>query len=126
MKLPSSKSLSHSPACLFSSSQGSHGFFCTVNLDQPVPKKSDTFPSNHLRAKRAASAMDNDMHCRSPRQSKDDGGKDAGANFTICLRYREILFQDFISEDEIVIIEEPRTSILEELPDPLARRVYGT
>ena len=92
-----------------------------------MPKKSDTFPSNHLRAKRAASAMDKDMHCRSPRQSEGDGGKDAGAkNFTICLRYREILFQDFISEDEIVIIEEPRTSILEELPDPLARRVYGT
>ena len=44
----------------------------------------------------------------------------------VCLLYNEILFQDFISENEMVIVEEPWKSILEELPDALAQKVYGT
>lgn len=47
-------------------------------------------------------------------------------NFTICLRYSNILFQDFVNEKEMVVVEEPWRSVLEELPAALARRVYGT
>merc|ERR1712194_178136 len=106
---------------------GSHGFFCAVNLDQPVPKRSSMFPEDHLRARRLPSAKEDDMYCPPPRQkSKGNGLRDASTNFKICLQYSEILFQDLIAEGEMIIVEEPRTSILEELPDALARRVYGT
>lgn len=60
------------------------------------------------------------------KKSKGSSSPNASTNFTICLRHSEILFQDFIAENEMVIVEEPWMSILEELPDALARRVYGT
>jgi len=36
-----------------------------------------------------------------------------------------MLYQGFVSENEMVVVEEPWMSILEELPDALARRAYG-
>lgn len=108
---------------------GSHGFFCAVNLDQPVPEKSSMLPVNHLRAKRLQSTKlddEDDMYCPPPRRKPKGNGRNASTNFMIYLKYSEIIFQDFITEDEMVVVEEPRTSILEELPDPLDRRVYGT
>lgn len=47
-------------------------------------------------------------------------------NFTTCLRYSNVLFQDFVNEREMVVVEEPWRTVLEELPAVLARRVYGT
>jgi U3 small nucleolar RNA-associated protein 4 len=47
-------------------------------------------------------------------------------NFTICLKFSNLIFQDFISEKEMVVVEEPWMSVLEELPEALARRMYGT
>mmetsp|Transcript_33999 Transcript_33999/g.62537 ORF Transcript_33999/g.62537 Transcript_33999/m.62537 type:complete len:144 (-) Transcript_33999:147-578(-) len=108
---------------------GSHGYFCAVDLDQPVPERSSMFPPDHLRAKRLQLMNDDDtmMYCAPPgKKSKNNFIGDASTNFTICLRYSEILFQDFIAENEMVIVEEPWMSTLEELPDALARRVYGT
>jgi U3 small nucleolar RNA-associated protein 4 len=108
---------------------GSHGYFCVVDLDQPVPVRSSMFPSDHLRANRLILTKEDDKACQPLR--KNPKGKMAGSantqtNFTICLRYCEILFQDFVANDEMVIVEEPWMSILEELPDALARRAYGT
>ena len=79
------------------------------------------FPPDHLRARRIGQLQEDGGMIYSqppPKKSKDN-------NFTICLRYREILFQDFIAENEMVVVEEPWMSIVEELPDALARRVYG-
>eukprot|EP00571_Detonula_confervacea_P004590 CAMPEP_0172328756 /NCGR_PEP_ID=MMETSP1058-20130122/60518_1 /TAXON_ID=83371 /ORGANISM="Detonula confervacea, Strain CCMP 353" /LENGTH=1426 /DNA_ID=CAMNT_0013045885 /DNA_START=107 /DNA_END=4387 /DNA_ORIENTATION=+ len=108
---------------------GSHGYFCVVDLDQPVPERSSMFPPDHLRARRLEQIKEDDtlMHCAPPRKkSKKNVIPGTSTNFTICLRYSEMLFQDFISENEMIIVEEPWTSILDELPDALARRVYGT
>eukprot|EP00580_Thalassiosira_gravida_P009203 CAMPEP_0201635102 /NCGR_PEP_ID=MMETSP0493-20130528/7772_1 /ASSEMBLY_ACC=CAM_ASM_000838 /TAXON_ID=420259 /ORGANISM="Thalassiosira gravida, Strain GMp14c1" /LENGTH=188 /DNA_ID=CAMNT_0048107029 /DNA_START=197 /DNA_END=763 /DNA_ORIENTATION=+ len=108
---------------------GSHGYFCAVDLDQPVPERSSMFPPDHLRAKRLQLIKEDDamMFCPPPgKKSKSNLTRDTSTNFTICLRYSEILFQDFIAENEMVVVEQPWMSILEELPDALARRVYGT
>jgi U3 small nucleolar RNA-associated protein 4 len=61
-----------------------------------------------------------------PPTAKKTNSDITSINFTICLRYSEILFQDFVAENEMIIVEEPWMSILEDLPDALARRVYGT
>jgi U3 small nucleolar RNA-associated protein 4 len=107
-------------------SQGSYGYFCVVDLDQPVPERSCMYPPDHLRAKRFHLIKEDDTLLPCP-PSKEKAHSDASSNnFTICLRYSEILFQDFVAENEMVIVEEPWMSILEDLPDTLARRVYGT
>jgi len=103
---------------------GSRGYFCVVDLDQPVPKSSSMFPPDHLRAKRLEMIKEDDAMMHLP--PKRNQTSCASTNFTICLRYSEMLFQDFLSDNEMIIVEEPWMSILEELPDALSRRVYGT
>jgi U3 small nucleolar RNA-associated protein 4 len=104
---------------------GSHGYFCAVDLDQPVPERARMVPENHLRAQRLELAKEDDanVHSRPPRKKSKNNGIN---NFTVCLQYCEIQFQDFIAEDEMVVVEQPWMSILEELPDALERRAYGT
>lgn len=105
---------------------GSHGYFCVVDLEQPVPDRSTMFPPDHLRAKRFKLIKEDDALILCPHTKKKTDNETNNTNFTICLRYSDILFQDFIAENEMVIAEEPWISILEDLPDALARRVYGT
>ena len=105
---------------------GSHGFFCVVNLDHPVPERANMFPPDHLRAKRLRLVKDDDAMMYCPPRKKSKSNSNNNRNFTICLRYSEILFQDYIAENEMVVVEEPWKGILEELPDALARKVYGT
>ena len=67
------------------------------------------------------------MSCPPPhKKSKNNCISDASTNFTICPHYSETLFQDLIAGNEMVIVEKSWMSILEELPDALGRRVYGT
>ena len=82
------------------------------------------YPPDHLRAKREEQNEDDDMP--GPRQKTKARDPLTNTNFAICLKYNEIIFQDFIAEGEMVIVEEPWISTLEQLPDALARRVYGT
>lgn len=105
-----------------------------VDLHKSVPEHSNWYPSNHLRVKRQVSDDESTLihhwttRKRSLSFSHDDHINDFSKksnNFTICLRYSNILFQEFVSEKEMVIVEEPWMSALEELPDALARRVYG-
>jgi hypothetical protein len=84
------------------------------------------FPPDHLRANRLQQIKPDDTSCEyiSPkRKSRKSTG--SCTNFTVCLRYNEMLYQGFVSENEMVVVEEPWMSILEELPDALARRAYG-
>lgn len=84
------------------------------------------FPPDHLRAQRLQSiTIDDTSNEYSTPRKKAKKSMDGYANFTVCLRYNEMLFQGFLADNEMVVIEEPWMSILEELPDALARRVYG-
>ncbi len=47
-------------------------------------------------------------------------------NYTICVKYDSILQLEFVKEDELVIVEQPWLTVLNSLPDPLERRMYGT
>lgn len=46
-------------------------------------------------------------------------------NFTVCLQYGNMLFMDFIADDEMVVVEQPWMDIVNALPDALERRIYG-
>lgn len=96
-----------------------------VDLEKPVPESAGMFPPDHLRARRLQSKEDETMYYPT-KKSKSRFNRDTHTNnLTICLRYCEILFQDFIGKNEMVVVEEPATSILEDLPETLNRRVYG-
>lgn len=98
-----------------------------MDLDQPVPDKSKTFPPNSLRARRSVLYDNDDVEVYpSPSKKQKRPANDAINNFTMCLQYSNLLFQEFLNEEEMVVVEEPWMSILEELPDALARRVFGT
>jgi hypothetical protein len=46
-------------------------------------------------------------------------------NCTICLRYNSMLYLDFRSADEMVVVEQPWLSVVAGFPEALRRRVYG-
>jgi len=125
---------------------GAHGFFCIVDLDQPMPEHSNIFPPNHVRARRfvpkksrassigdESAAANKDGGVTPPRRKRKRSLSNAGrpereqnGNFTICLRYSGMLFMDFIAENEMVVVEQPWMNVVNALPDALARRVYGS
>ena len=94
-----------------------------------MPERAHMDPEDHLRAKRLELAKEEDVsvHSRTQRKkSKNKSTSEGNKNFTVCLQYGEIQFQDYIAEDEMVVVEQPWMSILEDLPDALERRAYGT
>lgn len=46
--------------------------------------------------------------------------------FLRACRYRPVIFADFLSEGELLVVEEPWLKIMQRLPDPLFRQRYGT
>lgn len=49
-----------------------------------------------------------------------------GEESSTCARYDGILFAEFLEEDELVVVEQPWLSVLENLPDAMDVRRYGT
>mmetsp|Transcript_27977 Transcript_27977/g.34039 ORF Transcript_27977/g.34039 Transcript_27977/m.34039 type:complete len:373 (-) Transcript_27977:455-1573(-) len=107
---------------------GFHEYFLAIDLDRPIPCTCETYPPEHLR-----------MTCRQkqtqPQQRR--GGARRGAmtppagimtknnNFTICLRYNGMLFLDYMSETEMVIVQQPWLQVVDSFPDALERKIYG-
>eukprot|EP00985_Skeletonema_marinoi_P011386 scaffold5403_cov198-Skeletonema_marinoi.AAC.4 len=72
---------------------GAHGFFCHVDLHQPVPDKANMFPPDHLRAKRIQmpNSEDNSMHSLRRQEKQKMANRGSNSNFTICLRYDTVV-----------------------------------
>lgn len=94
-----------------------------MDMDKPMSKHCRVFPETHVRDKKRK------------RQSKGQGGKDrrnndasvAGSgNCTICLRYNSMLFMDFISKNEMLVVEQPWLNVVASFPAALERKMYGT
>lgn len=91
---------------------GGHSWFCSIDLNSPVPLHSKPFPADHFLAR----------NWRINSRARND----SNSNFTICLRYTGIIFQEFLGKDEMVIVEQPWLSIVSALPDALDRQRYGS
>ena len=119
--------------------KGAHGFFCIVDLDQPVPEHCNIFPPNHVRARRfvprkskSGNASGDEVATpRGERKRKrsmsnaEAPQREQSGNFTICLRYSSMIFMDFVAENEMVVVEQPWMNVVSALPDALERKVYG-
>ena len=117
--------------------KGAHGYFCIVDLDQPIPEYSNIFPPDHVRARRhvpnkkqrTRSGSLNDAPVSGRKRKRSLSGAiamvETSGNFTICLRYGNMLFMDFIADNEMIVVEQPWMDIVNALPDSVERRVYG-
>jgi len=52
--------------------------------------------------------------------------KKKGVACTVCIAYEDILQMDFLSDGELVVVEQPWLDVEATLPDALERHVYGT
>jgi hypothetical protein len=57
---------------------------------------------------------------------EDDLTNDLNRNFAITLKYRPVLFADYLGPGELLVVEEPWLKIMQRLPDPLFRQRFGT
>ena len=57
---------------------------------------------------------------------ENNQGERQNNNFTICLRYPGMIFMDFLGDNELVVVEQPWIDIVNDLPDALERKRYGT
>lgn len=92
----------------------SFGAFSVVNTALPLPDRCKISPERHLRGKK--------------RKLDEKGGKDAAnnPNCAICMRYNSMLYTDFISEEEMVVVEQPWLNVFATLPGALERKMFGT
>ena len=114
--------------------QGGHGFFCAIDIDKAVPKHSSYYPPSALRVRRKPSTPDIEDDEDAPnvqsiikkRKRGDCDNAKNSQNYTICMRYDSMLHLEFLRENELVVVEQPWLAVVNSLPDPLERRVYGT
>jgi hypothetical protein len=115
---------------------GGHSWFCAIDLTRPVPKHAKPFPPDHFKARNWSKRnLQNRQRSNSLSEkgsseveiNKDDViQEDTIRNFTICLRYAGIIFQDFIGKNEMLVLEQPWMSVVDTLPDALERQRYGS
>jgi len=113
---------------------GAEDWFCSIDLDSPIPPVATPYPSKHLAAKgfgtRNSSAKSKKSGTLS-KESKDatnehNGQTKTSENFTICLKYSNMIFMKFLDDNELVIVEQPWNDIVNSLTDALEYKRYGT
>jgi len=85
----------------------SHNYLCKIDLDKPMPDEA---------AKKSKS------------RKRDRSNPDAAAaqNFEFVSKYKPVLFMDFISDKEMLVVEAPWLKIMQKFPDMLYRPKYGS
>jgi len=99
---------------------GGQNSFFSVDLDSPLPTRSKYFPDDHISARKSRFISTPNMK----RENLMNDDPDC-LNLTICLRYSGIIFMDFLSGDELVVVEQPWLGILSSLPDGLEKKRFG-
>jgi len=97
----------------------SFGSFCVVSTSLGIPKRCRMVPENHVR-------MNNRTRPPYREQPQSNFMDPNHANFTMCMRYNSVIHTDFISEQEMIIVEQPWLSVLAALPEVLERQIFGT
>lgn len=84
-------------------------------MNKPMPKHSRIFPEAHVRGGK-----------KRKRHQSGDATETFNGNCTICLRYNSMLYMDFISKNEMLVVEQPWLNVVASFPEALERKVYGT
>ncbi len=91
------------------------------DLKKRFPTSCRDFPegsTEHKKRKRSVSMAS---------MTSDAGGtEEKEVTCTICHRYNAMLFMNFVSDGELVIVEQPWLDVVATLPNALHRKVFGT
>mmetsp|Transcript_27168 Transcript_27168/g.38932 ORF Transcript_27168/g.38932 Transcript_27168/m.38932 type:complete len:852 (-) Transcript_27168:123-2678(-) len=124
---------------------GGHGFFCAIDIDKAVPKRVQYFPDKSPRAfvkrqpqnssstitatddeNQEALLAPEEVTTKKRKKMKAFSSSGTNKNYTICVKYDSVLHLEFFKENELVIVEQPWLTVVNSLPDPLERRIYGS
>jgi U3 small nucleolar RNA-associated protein 4 len=83
-------------------------------MNQGLPKRCRTVPETQFRRKKRK------------RYVAETSVDPNHGNCTLCLRYNSIIHMDFVSDDEIIVVEQPWLNVVAGFPGALERKVYGT
>jgi hypothetical protein len=111
-------------------------------LTQAYPNKFQYWPSSHFRSSGGglipiSPALVAPSLIRHYKTSKMNSDSDVAENWnkkqvakpsvaTMFLSYNNVLYANFIDNNELVILEQPWRFVVPTLPDSLERKVYGT
>eukprot|EP00977_Amphora_coffeiformis_P003458 scaffold638_cov168-Amphora_coffeaeformis.AAC.40 len=98
---------------------GGSGAFVVFQIDQPFPTSCRYFPEDHVRSKREAKRIKS-----IPRKLREES--ESGSTAKICYQYNSMVYLGFLSDAEMVVVEEPWINVWNTLPAALSRRVYGS
>jgi len=110
---------------------GGADWFCAINLKDQIPTRSKPFPSDHLKARPWKHKIKRHQRIknkptRKRKKRNDDEVEIWNDNYKICLQYTRIIFMDFISKDEMLVVEQPWSEIMDQLTNPVIRHRYGS
>ena len=87
-----------------------------IDTSKEFPQRCTVFPETHVRGKKRKRAL----------SSGDAAESETVTTCVMCLQYNGLLFMDFVSRNEMVVVEQPWLDVVATFPDALQRRVYGT
>ena len=90
------------------------------DTSHPFPKICRHFPESHVRRRRKRKRTASVTSANEGQENMED------SKCTLCLRYNSMLCMDFVSDNEMVIVEQPWLDVVATFPEALQRRVYGT
>jgi U3 small nucleolar RNA-associated protein 4 len=102
--------------------QGASGAFAVYDLAVRRPTQSRWLPEQHVRGRkrrRLYSVTNDPTGDTTNKQTREE------TTVTVCVKYTGVLFMDYMSDHEMVLVEQPWLSVMASLPDALDRRVYG-
>lgn len=99
---------------------------CQVDFSKPV---RDSTAAKANGSATDAHAPDDSGHGGLP--NGDGSGpscssRDAEGNFILAKFHEPVLFLDFFSENQVVVVEKPWLDVLRQMPPPVFRHLYGT
>lgn len=104
--------------------KGSFGAMVTMNTAVDFPSHCRIFPETHVRGRKRKRLRSTSV---SEEVAMEKGQVEADlTSCTMCLRYNSMIFMDFVSDNELVVVEEPWLNVVATFPDALQRKVYGT
>jgi len=97
----------------------SFGSFCVVSTSLGIPERCRTVPEKHIRRKSRKRRCIEQPPVGDPMDPNN-------ANFAMCMRYNSVIHTDFLSDQEMIVVEQPWLSVLAMLPTVLERKIFGT
>ncbi|KAL7579428.1 hypothetical protein ACA910_014092 [Epithemia clementina (nom. ined.)] len=107
---------------------GARGVFVLIDLTQPPPRRCRAAPERYgrRRNKRKRSLSQSSVGDKEHDPKQQQEPKTLVPESVQCVRYKSMLYMDFIADNEMIVVEQPWLDVVATFPDALQRKIYGT